>query len=509
LEEGESDQETSSLLPQKRKDGKVNLSSLKRSMTKTNELNVAETVIPGLEDVPEVDSTPKRKQRKELKHELEKEFLQPAFITRNLERTQTKDSIWGIFGSDRASRIAGVFTGGIEMYEKSKAPPTSEVHTKYKRQDLVVRLYILQGHHLTPQDDDTDTSDAYIEINNGKRGGAPNIIDKAHVIKQTIDPEFYQRYDVNLTVPSENPILAISVWDEDKYTGDDLIGTTEIDIENRWFSDEWQKYKKKPIERRTLWNPTSKLPQGIVSMYVDILTPEQARKTPPDDISRPRPENWSLRVVVWETKEIVFKDDKGIISGPMSDIFLSCRPERLKKQLTDIHYRSENGKGSFNWRMVWDLELNEKGTRYPKFNVQIWDSDMVNPNDAICEANLNFRGLYKKAYKTKKAQSIDKQWIVMTHPNYEGPQGKVLISLDLLPEAEARQKPVGLGRSEPNQFPVLPKPDRPDTSFGWWRVDKYFKNVLWRKYRWYVLGCCVCLVLIILIPLIIYLRGFF
>jgi hypothetical protein len=47
---------------------------------------------------------------------------------------------------------------------------------------------------------------------------------------------------------------------------------------------------------------------------------------------------------VWETKEVAFKDAK------MSDIFVACYPEGSKPQLTDTHWRSEDGKGSFNWR---------------------------------------------------------------------------------------------------------------------------------------------------------------
>jgi hypothetical protein len=38
------------------------------------------------------------------------------------------------------------------------------------------------------------------------------------------------------------------------------------------------------------------------------MTPEQARNNPPENISPPAPINYELRVIVWETKEVVFKD---------------------------------------------------------------------------------------------------------------------------------------------------------------------------------------------------------
>lgn len=38
------------------------------------------------------------------------------------------------------------------------------------------------------------------------------------------------------------------------------------------------------------------------------------------------------------------------------------------------------------------------------------------------------------------------------------PQGKVLISMEILPKADADNIPAGFGRSDPNMNPVLPKP---------------------------------------------------
>lgn len=37
-------------------------------------------------------------------------------------------------------------------------------------------------------------------------------------------------------------------------------------------------------------------------------------------------------------------------------------------------------------------------------------------------------------------------------------QGKVEMTLEILDEEEAKAKPVGLGQSEPNENPPLPKP---------------------------------------------------
>ena len=104
------------------------------------------------------------------------------------------------------------------------------------------------------------------------------------------------------------------------------------------------------------------------------------------------------------------------------------------------------------------------------FLPQIWDRDIFKPNDAIAEANLNLRALFKKVYNSNTRASIPKQWVEMTHPNFQGPQGIVEMEIELLTAAEARADPAGRGRKPPN---ALEEPNRPPTSFAPWRVDKY------------------------------------
>jgi hypothetical protein len=66
---------------------------------------------------------------------------------------------------------------------------------------------------------------------------------------------------------------------------------------------------------------------------------------------------------------------------------------------------------------------------------------MLNPNDAIAECNLNLKGLFSRVYKAKSGFDLDKQWLKMTHPNFEGTQGKIQCTLQLLTESESKSKP--------------------------------------------------------------------
>ena len=92
----------------------------------------------------------------------------------------------------------------------------------------------------------------------------------------------------------------------------------------------------------------------------------------------------------------------------------------------------------------------------------------------------------RKAFQTKKTQKIDEKWLTIMHPNFEGVQGEVLVSFELLTQgtgslrilhdalhtmyylffftrdsAESEKFPNGLGRKSPNQYPELEEPVRP------------------------------------------------
>jgi len=279
----------------------------------------------------------------------------------------------------------------------------------------------------------------------------------------------------------------------------ELIGATKIDLETRFYNKEWTDLKFKPIEYRTLWSPSSSNPQGQLKMWVDIMTPEEAKSNPPENIAPPSPITYELRVIIWETKEVVFKDKNS------SDIFVTCYPEGQKPQVTDTHWRSENGKGSFNWRMKFPLTV---PCKLPKFKIQVWDKDILSPNDAIAEANLNLRSFFNKAYKKKSSsESLKQQWLKMTHPSATGIQGQVLVSMELLSQDEVARKPAGYGRKEPNENPTLPEPDRPESSFNPFRLDKQFNRIgkmMFKKYKKKIILCAIITSIILILVLILY-----
>jgi len=284
--------------------------------------------------------------------------------------------------------------------------------------------------------------------------------------------------------------------DYDEIGKDELIGSTVIDLGDRWFNEEWHKINPKPIELRDLFNPSTRHSQGKIELWVDIMTEDDALKNPPEDISPPKAQGWQLRVVIWETTDVVPKDkDKS------SDIFVTCKVHGQDSQTTDVHYFSKDGRGLFNWRMIWDITLPSKLP--PRFIIQIWDKDFLKPNDAICEAVLNFRSFFRKAFKGKAERvKLGRQTITMDHPNFIGPQGKVELEVELVPGDEAKRFPVGLGRGDPNRDPFLAEPARPKWSFNPFRVDKWIE-LWWDNHRCKFVGICVGCMVVAVVPLIL------
>lgn len=49
---------------------------------------------------------------------------------------------------------------------------------------------------------------------------------------------------------------------------------------------------------------------------------------------------------------------------------------------------------------------------------QVWDKDVVGPNESIAEAVLNLGAVFKNAYRSKgRKYELRRQWLTMTHPN--------------------------------------------------------------------------------------------
>jgi hypothetical protein len=149
-------------------------------------------------------------------------------------------------------------------------------------------------------------------------------------------------------------MLFIDAYDYDDLFGDDLIGQTQIDLEDRYFLPEWRALCHKPVEYRQIYHPSSLVSQGQFKLWLEInkvnVTPEH--QEPVYDISAKPPEEIQLRLCVFDTKEIKMMDFEGT-----SDVYIRAFFDSRKDALeTDTHYRCQTGNASFNYRLVYKME---------------------------------------------------------------------------------------------------------------------------------------------------------
>jgi hypothetical protein len=128
----------------------------------------------------------------------------------------------------------------------------------------VVNLYMLEGYDFASHDLGSQ-SDPYLTIQCGE-----NIFnERENYQTDQLCPKFNKLYSFSVNFPGP-PDIVITAYDYDTLFGDDLIGKTVIDLDDRFYSVDWQALEQKPIESRQLKHPNCNLSQGVVSCWLEI-----------------------------------------------------------------------------------------------------------------------------------------------------------------------------------------------------------------------------------------------
>ena len=387
---------------------------------------------------------------------------------------------------------------------------------------VIVRVYILELNNLAKKDAFSD-SDPYIKI---LLGDKELVNEKKRAFKDCRNCKWYQYYDLSIELPGSSK-LRIQVMDYDSLFSDELIGETSIDIEDRYFDNRWQALQNKPIEVRQLYNPDYERSQGEVLMWIEMFDQQEENdiKLEPWNIEPEPKSTLEMRLIIYETEGMENLDIEDT-----SDIYVLAYLDGDKKFQTDVHYRCSTGQGSFNWRMLIPIEFPRN-----KFDLtlQTFDCDILSKDDFICGARLNLsqilndvnvlemplklsKDYYANLPKEKQilsniefaSQDEDEEgvkfWVQQEKNGKKG--GRVLCSLEVVPEWYAELYPVGKGREEPNQNPYLPPPvGRIRFSLNPFTMLNQLTGPKFRK-KCYLIICSICCVvyLIFMVPYIVY-----
>lgn len=206
---------------------------------------------------------------------------------------------------------------------------------------------------------------------------------------------------------------------------------------------------------------------------MDIIPKREKVKWPKWDITPRPPVEFEVRLIIWDTEDVTCVDYEGC-----TDMYIRAylSPHTDEAQETDTHYRCQNGKGSFNWRMKFPLIVPSDVYR---LTLQIYDRDLLSENDFISDATITFGESAEQAWvsnkRVKREGHTDHQkccccsdkgdphkfWVQTNKQDDKGEtekDGRIRISLEICPIAQAEACPVGEGRENPNIDPFLPPP---------------------------------------------------
>ncbi|XP_038071057.1 myoferlin-like isoform X3 [Patiria miniata] len=552
--------------------------------------------------------------------------------TYELSRGKNKDK------DDEESSGIGEFKGLFRIYPlpgdpKAPLPPKVFKHLPPSNPvECVVRLYVIKGIDLQPQDPN-GLSDPFLKVQLGRK----KISEDDDYIPNTLNPVFGKMFEIKTFLPVHKD-LTVSVWDHDLLSKDDIIGETVIDLENRYLTkyrascglpqtyavtgpNKWrdtqkpmeilddyckknnipgpfyygatkvgvdgkmynladfelnkihtdhegpaderlalhvlraQGLVKEHLETRPIYSPLLPgIEQGKLQMWIDVFPLTLGPPGEPRDIMPRQPKKYVLRCVIWNTKDVIL-DETSITGEKMSDIYVKgWMRGQDDKQQTDVHYRSLNGEGNFNWRFVfpidyippeqvmvirkkrrlfptgehfWSLDKTETHVP-PVFTLQVWDNDKFSADDFLGTLELNLNSMPAPKKKSRQCglkqlpdnkegkevpmvslfeqKRVNGWWPCMSEETGERElTGKLEIELEIVTEQEAEERPAGTARDDPNANPTLDPPKRPETSFLWFTSPwKTLKFIIWNNYKWYIIGFFVAIIIIAFVVLFIY-----
>jgi hypothetical protein len=294
-------------------------------------------------------------------------------------------------------------SGDFKILKPRKGFPTRwkplDIRSVFPEETIEVRVYVIKCFHMSPDEVDSETgaagSDCYLrcEISNHD---CQEFINPDQIQFKTLNPEFNQTVTFqNLRLPGHS-FLKISVLGKSGI-GSYEIGSTTVDLEDRWFCNAWRELLHKPIEIRTLRKEGSDVSVGKMECMIDILPGAETIQRPPLNLSlSSRKQKLNLRVIIWNAAHVV------PLGGYTTDVFTVCQllgeyGQVEDEQQTDVHPSCKQDElANFNWRMKFKKQDFPNPKKIFMLRLQLWEKNTATANKGIAEGLLPIESVFRE-----------------------------------------------------------------------------------------------------------------
>jgi len=336
-----------------------------------------------------------------------------------------------------------------KFVEKFKSPENLPARVR-------VRIYLVKAICIFAKS--TGFADPYLELQLGRS----NYISMKNMrdAEATNTPNFncFQERDVELPMDSR---LDISIMDyESMRWSDELIGSTVIDLEDRWHSKKWRIASERqlvPIEQRNFFVPDKPAKNnGSIEMFIEMLESSAASDKKPSLMVTPAATLCEIRIVIRSAEVMTLGEDE------FMDVSVGCILECDKyegiyptKQETDVHFHSD-GACKYDWRIVYPQ------IKTPVLNciveIHLYKYALIAGNTTLGSVRLDFKRYIERVSETMDKVDLAAVPLKMQGGPNDDPDediGSVTLEAVIMSDAEAQETKAGIAREEPNQNPAL------------------------------------------------------
>lgn len=323
---------------------------------------------------------------------------------------------------------------------------------------LVVRAYILTADGLAPLSDDGQHSFYPWSYLGTADDPDYNNRDEKNMRVHSLSPQFNVLHQYRNVEFPEHSIFRLNIVQRRRQflTGtetDEVVGFSLIDLEDRYFHPSYGKIvsdEVTPVEARLLTRGASLFGRGHARLWVDVMEQREAESLRECLLPSTTPEVYEVRIVVWKMTDISTLDE----GSPCTQIFgrYTYDDGTVEEKYTDCHKDTLDAAATFNWRLIFRVQFPSRQTRlnFVAKNVGTFSSDTIGEVTITLEKDLSLcartgaevrlpRG-YMRLHNSKTPEKV---------------RGVLEIEGVVMHSSEARSRPQGVERKEPNDDPFL------------------------------------------------------